>query len=98
MKILVAGVRRMAGTSKAGSLFDMTTLSVLTPVERQSGKINIDGAGYSVMELPVDVAVLAQFMGLKYPANYDVVIEPRPRSGRLESTVVGLAEPAKLAA
>lgn len=91
MKMNVCGVQRMAGTSKAGSAFDMCQLMALIPIEQSnSGKIQVNGAGLKVMELPLDPAAMTQFMGLKFPLALDLEMEPRPRNGRVETVVVGI--------
>jgi len=92
MKMTVVGVQRIAGTAKgSGNAFDMCNLTALVPVEVvNSPKIQINGAGSKPMEIPLDVAALPEFMSLKFPGIYDLVIEPRPRSGKFESVVVGL--------
>lgn len=98
MKILVAGVQRIAGIAKAsGQPFDMCNLLALTPVESVSGKTIINGAGFKQMEIALDPAALPVFMNQKYPCVLDLETEPRPRMGKFETTVVGLM-PAKAAA
>lgn len=92
MKILVAGVQRIAGTSKTGSAFDMCNVSCLVPVEAvNNGKISVSGAGYKLMEIPADAAILSQFQGIKFPCILDLETEPRPRNGKVETVVCGLA-------
>lgn len=90
MQMTVCGVQRMAGQSKAGSQFDMCQLLALIPVENSNGKIQVNGAGFRVMELPLDVAALPVFMTQKFPIILDLATEPRPRNGRLETVVTGI--------
>lgn len=91
MKIHAAGVQRIQGTSKKGSPFDMCNLITLVPVEPVvSEKISITGHGYKVVELAVDPLALPQFAGMKFPSTIDVELEPRPRMGKYETTVVGV--------
>lgn len=92
MKMLVAGVQRMAGISKAGSPFDMCNLHGLTQVEVVQGKFNKSGAGYTEMQLPLDPMALSQFMAYadKFPLVLDLETEPRPRMGKVETVVVGI--------
>ena len=98
MKILVAGVQRIAGIAKASQQpFDICNLLALSPIEIVNGKTQINGAGLKQMEIPLDPTALPQFMGLKYPCALDIEIEPRPRMGKLEATVVGILQPAKAA-
>lgn len=94
MKILVAGVQRIAGMAKAsGSPFDMCNLLALTPIEIVNGKTQINGAGFKEMQIALDPAVLPMFMAQKYPLVLDLDTEPRPRMGKFETTVVGLLSP-----
>ena len=99
MKVLVSGVQRIVGTSKAGSAFDMCNVLSLVPVEAMNnGKIAISGHGYKLMEIALDPQVLPQFAGLNFPLVLDLNVEPRPRNGKVESVVVGLlADPKKAA-
>jgi hypothetical protein len=93
MKIFVAGVERIAGTSKAGSPFDMCNLHALVPVEpMQNAKITIQGSGLKSMDIPLANEALAQFLPLasKMPCWMDVTTEPRPRNGKFETVVVDL--------
>lgn len=95
MKIFVAGVERIAGTSKAGSPFDMCNLHALVPVEPMgNGKITIQGSGLKVMDIPLDVHALSTFLPLasKMPCWMEVQTEPRPRGGKFETVVVGLVD------
>lgn len=96
MKMTVAGVQRIAGTAKAsGNAYDMCTLIGLVPVEIVNNpKMQINGAGLKPMEIPLDVDALPQFMQLKFPLSLDLHIEPRPRSGKVESVVVGILKAA----
>ena len=92
MKMTVAGVQRVHGTSGKGSAFDMCNLIALVPVEAfNNGKVDVSGAGFKVMELPLDHAALPHFLTLKYPCGVELLTEPRPRSGKLETVVVGMA-------
>jgi hypothetical protein len=93
MKIFVAGVERIAGTSKQGSPFDMCNLHALVPVEPMSNsKITIQGSGLKAMDIPLANEAMAEFLPLasKMPCWVDVVTEPRPRSGKFETVVIGL--------
>lgn len=100
MKIFVAGVERIAGTSKQGAAFDMCNIHALVAVEPvANGKINIQGSGLKAMDIPLAVEALPQFLPLasKMPCWLDVDTEPRPRSGKWETVVVGLSPVAKAA-
>lgn len=102
MKANVCGVRRMAGTAKSsGNAYDMCNVSLLVPVEVvNNAKMQINGAGFSVMEMPLAVEALPQFMGLKFPCQVELVTDVKPRGGKLETVVVGLvgSRPAAAAA
>jgi hypothetical protein len=91
MKMLVAGVQRIAGTSKTGSAFDMCNVTCLVPVEAMNnGKITISGTGFKIMEVPLDAGAMAQFSGVKFPVVLDLDTEPRPRNGKVETVVTGI--------
>ena len=95
MKIFVAGVERIAGTSKTGSPFDMCNIHALVPVEPMSNaKITIHGSGLKAMDIPLDVDALKTFLPLasKMPCWMEVQTEPRPRNGKFETVVVGLVD------
>lgn len=91
MKINAAGVQRIKGTSGKGNEFDMSNLLTLVAIEPvNNAKVNISGHGYKVLEMALDPACLNQFAGIKFPAVLDVELEPRPRMGKYETTVVGI--------
>lgn len=100
MKILVAGVQRIAGTSsKSGLPYDMCNVICLVPVEAvANAKMNLTGTGYKVMEIPLDPVCLPTFAGHKFPCVLDLDTEPRPRSGKVETVVTGIAAAAALKA
>lgn len=93
MKMTVSGVQRIAGTAKAtGAAFDMCQLLALVPIETSNGgKVQVNGAGLRAMELPLDPAALPQFMSLKFPCTIELLTEPRPQRGKLETVVTGIA-------
>jgi len=99
MKAYVCGVKRMAGTAKStGNAYEMCNISVMTPVEQVNNpKMQINGAGFAIMEIPLDVVALPQFMNLKYPVQMVLVTDVRMRSGKAETVVTGF-EPLKVAA
>lgn len=91
MKIHAAGVQRIKGTSGKGNQFDMCNLLTLVPVEPVNNeKVNISGHGFKVVEMALDPTCLPQFAGIKFPSTIDVDLEPRPRMGKYETTVVGV--------
>lgn len=102
MKMLVAGVQRVAGLSKATkSPFDMCNLLALTPVEIVNQAVQINGVGFKQMEIPLDPVALPQFMAIpaaKFPLVLDLEMEPRPRNGKVETVVVGFVHQVKAAA
>lgn len=101
MKLLCGGVQRIQGVSKAsGAPFDMCNLLALVPVEQiNNSKVQIVGSGHKQMEMPLDPAVLNEFLPLfgKGPVWIDLATEPRPRNGKFETTVVGILAAAKAA-
>lgn len=100
MKILACGIERIKGTSKTGSAFDMCNLHVLVPVEPGgTGKVQIEGGGYKVMDIPCLPDVLPQFAGVfqRGPVVVDVLTEARPNRGKMETMVVGVTPQAKAA-
>lgn len=98
MKANVCGVRRMAGTAKSsGNDYEMCNVAVLVPVEQVNTKtMQINGAGYGVMEIPLAVEALPQFMNQKFPSQMTLVTEVRIRAGKPETIVTGV-EAAKAA-
>ena len=98
MKMNVCGVQRIAGTSKAGSAFDMCELFALVPVENVSGKINISGVGYKLMTVSLDSEALPQFAGLKFPATLDLVTDVRLERGEAKTIITGITPAVKAAA
>lgn len=92
MKANVAGVKRMAGTSaKSGNAYDMCNLTLLVPVEQVNNpKMQVNGAGFATMEMPLEVEALPAFMNIKYPATLDLETDVRPRAGKPETVVVGI--------
>lgn len=99
MKANVCGVKRMAGTAKSsGNAYEMCNVSVMVPVEQVNNpKMQINGAGFGVMEIPLAVEALPQFMQQKYPVQMTLLTEVRMRGGKPETIVVGF-EPASKAA
>lgn len=98
MKIFVAGVERIMGTSKTGSPFDMCNLHALVAIESVSNaKITIQGAGFKPMAIPLANEAMPDFISLKTPCWVDVITEPRPRGGKFETVVVGVQALAKAA-
>lgn len=92
MKANVCGVRRMAGTAKqSGNAYDMCTVTLLVPVENvNNSKMQINGAGFSTMEMPLLVEALPQFMNLKFPVTLELETDVRPRAGKPETVVSGI--------
>lgn len=100
MKLFVAGVERVTGTSKAGSPFDMCQLHGLVAVEVMSNsKISIQGSGLKPMQIPLAPEALPDFLpfALKMPCWLDLLTEPRPRNGKFETVVTGVQAVAKAA-
>lgn len=91
MKMTIIGVKRITGKAKAtGNPFDMCHVIALIPVETRVGALSLDGAGMETMEIPLAVEALNEFKVLKFPAPVDLLVEPRPRNGKVESVIVGI--------
>lgn len=99
MRANVCGVKRMAGTAKSsGNAYDMCNISLLMPIEQVNNpKMQINGAGFTVMEVPLAIEALPGFMNQKYPVQMTLVTEVRMRAGKPETVVVGFdsAPPSK---
>lgn len=98
MKANVCGVKRMAGTAKgSGNAYEMCNISVLVPVEQvKNQKMQINGAGFGVMEIPLAVEALPAFMNQKYPVQMTLITDVRQRAGKAETVITGF-EPLKAA-
>jgi hypothetical protein len=96
MKAMMIGVVRRRGKAKeSGNDYDMCNATLLTPVEpMNNGKMVVEGAGFDTMEMPVEPSALANFLTLKFPASVELVTEARPRRGKVETVIVGLAKAA----
>jgi len=92
MKANVCGVKRMAGTAKSsGNAYDMCNVTLLVPIEIvNNAKMQINGAGFSVMEMPLAVESLPLFMNQKFPVTLDLETDVRLRAGKPETVVVGI--------
>jgi hypothetical protein len=95
MKANVCGVKRMAGTAKSsGNAYEMCNISVLVPVEQvNNAKMQINGSGFGVMEIPLAVESLPDFMNIKYPVMMDLTTDVRLRAGKTETVVTGFVVP-----
>lgn len=102
MKMLVAGVQRIAGVAKgSGNPFDMCNVACLVPVEIVNGKMQINGNGFKVTELPCDPEALKQFMQIPkeaFPLELELETDVRARAGKFETIVVGCKPVLKKAA
>lgn len=92
MKAFVIGVKRIAGTSrKSGNEFDMCRVMIGSPIQAvQNDSLTVQGFGYEVNEIPLDVEALAQFRTVRLPAMVDLETDNRPFKGKLEVVVVGV--------
>lgn len=103
MKMKVAGVQRIAGTSKSsGAQFDMCNLLILVPVENvNNAKLQINGTGFMVREMPCAKEALVKFMQIPvdaFPVDLEIETEARPAMKGFETVVVGFKAPAALKA
>lgn len=94
MKVLVAGVQRLAGVSKkSGSPFDMCNVLVLVPVDVvNKTNLQVNGVGLKQKELPLDLAALPKFMAIpqsQFPLELELDTDARMGNFGLETVVVG---------
>lgn len=99
MKTLLAGVKRVAGNAKAPphNPFDICNVLALTPITVANGKFQVNGAGFEIMEIPLDASALPAFMKLTFPVQVELVLDHRPRFGKVEMICTGFREIAKAA-
>jgi len=94
MKMLVAGVKRIAGTSKkTGNDYDMPRLFGLVPVEKvKNAGMEITGYGMEQSEMNLDPEALESFKQYegRFPLMLDLETDVMPRFGKFESVVVGV--------
>jgi hypothetical protein len=89
-KKMVLGVKRLKGTSEKGP-YDFTTVFCAEPVEVSSGaKMEASGYGLEVVEMRGAAECLEAFKGLKFPAEVELVTEPRKVFGKYETVCVGV--------
>lgn len=84
MKLLVAGIQRIAGKSKKPPHgdYDFARLLVLSPVKPRSGAdYSVQGGGFEVQEMACEPSAVAQFLSNKFPCELDVETEARPGNG-----------------
>jgi len=95
MKLLVAGIQRIAGKSKKPPHgdYDFARLLVLSPIKPRSGTdYSVVGAGSEVQEMACEPSAVSQFLNHKFPADLDVETEARPGTGGkgFEVWVIGI--------
>ena len=94
MKMLVAGVKRIAGNSKkTGNDYDMPRLFGLVPIEKvRTATMEITGHGMEQSEMNLDPDCLDQFAKYegKFPVLLDLETDVMPRFGKFESVVTGI--------
>lgn len=103
MKMKVAGIQRIAGKSKAtGADFDMCNLLILVAIENvNNAKIQINGVGFNIKEMPCAKEALVKFMQIPsdaFPMDLEIETEPRPSIKGFETVVVGYKLPQALKA
>jgi hypothetical protein len=92
MKVTVTGVKRVQGTGKeSGNPFDICRVFCLVPVENTAGKMTISGHGFEVAEMELEPGALAQFQGVKFPAELELQVDQKFMRGEFRSIVQGLA-------
>lgn len=101
MKVTVIGVKRMKGIGKeSGNAYDFASCEVLAPIQnRTSEKFSIQGLGFEVAKLDMDLTALASFNDVKFPATLELTVEHRPDRNGMKPVVTGcVAVPANVKA
>lgn len=91
MKVIAVGFTEMSGTSKkTGNDYHMARLVVLTETEdAKTESMTKSSYGYQAMEMDVDVKSHHRFDTLSYPCHVELVIDHRPRGGKVEAILSG---------
>lgn len=94
MKMLVAGVKILAGFSKKSNAdFEIPLLFGLVQVENfQKEHLKCTGYGFEPMEVRIDPACLAQFIPYagKFPCQLDLDTDVMPFMGEVKTVVIGV--------
>lgn len=94
MKALVMGLFSMDGKSEKGP-YSFGRMFVMVPVEQvQNGKMTKIGYGYEPKELDIKPEAVGQFIGLKLPAELDLVTDVQSTFDGFKTVCVGLNRPA----
>lgn len=96
MKVMVCGVLRLGGKSKAGNDFDMCQIKVLRPAESfMNEKLKCVAYGFESVDLELDKDALPDFAELRFPVVLDLTLEDKFTRKGIESIVVGFTTPTK---
>lgn len=96
MKILILGVSRRTGISDdgKGSPYDIARINTLQPItSRDNAHNKFIAAGFRggpTAEVELEPNAINEFLGLKYPAEYEVDTDSRLGQGGLITVVTGL--------
>lgn len=93
MKLLVMGVLSMDGKSDKGP-YSFGRLYGMAPMESvQNAKLTKVGYGYEPKEMDLDPAAVAQFQGLKLPAELDLITDVKAGFDGYKTICVGVNRP-----
>jgi hypothetical protein len=99
MKVFAIGAPRNKGVSTkkvaSGKPYDITSLSILTPIEPGSGSgangtWERSGYGYQVTDLPIAEGKIELFKDVQFPCELDVLTDTVQRFGRMQTEIVGV--------
>jgi len=92
MKLFILGVTRRHGKGKeSGEAYDMAFVNSLTQVRSSTRPDNVfQAAGFRQIEVQLDPNAINDFLGLDYPAEYEVMTDSRPSAQGLVAVVTGL--------
>jgi len=92
MKLYVLGASRRYGKGKSsGENYDMAFINTITGLRSSSRPDNtFQAAGFRQMEVQLDPTCINEFLGLNYPAEYEVLTDSRPSQNGLVTVITGL--------
>lgn len=93
MKLFMLGVTHRKGISDSGKgrPYEICNINTIRSVVSNQGEHNnFTAAGYRESEVALDPSGLNDFLGLHYPAEYDVITETVHGQRGLEIMVTGL--------
>lgn len=92
MRANVVGVVRLSGIGKeSGKPYDFAQVLYLRPIEvSASEKFTLQGYGFEVGKLDLDIDALPQFAQVKFPAQLDLVVDNVPGRSGLRAVISGI--------